>query len=102
MQERWRGLRAVAWGQAAVQALRNDAIYRGILALDTVKRAPGEDEQIQAAATGDDWSGPRRAGPGRGVGGEGLTGDTEGRRATDAGPPGGRRGPLPGPTEGGR
>ena len=102
MQERWRGLRAVAWGQAAAQALRNDAIYRGILALDTVEREPGEDKQIQAAATGDDWSGARQAGPGRRVGGEGLTGDTEGRRATDAGPPGGPRGPLPEPTEGGR
>jgi glycerol-3-phosphate dehydrogenase len=36
MQERWRGQRSAVWGQGAVQALFNHALYRGVLALHTV------------------------------------------------------------------
>ena len=40
LQERWRGQRAVTWGGGAVQAMLNNAIYRGIYALHTVDGAP--------------------------------------------------------------
>ena len=42
MEERWRGQRVSLWGEGAVQALLNQAIYRGTFALD------GDDGKVTA------------------------------------------------------
>jgi glycerol-3-phosphate dehydrogenase len=74
LEERWRGQRATLWGQQARQALLNQAIYRGIFALEPA------DEPDEAAALA-------------------TAGAADGDRARPVGAAQLSGGPVPGPPE---